>query len=224
MAAAPEPLGPVSAPAVEGAARRIAAHVRTTPVLSLEPGALGLPGRVTLKLELHQHAGSFKARGALHRLLTAGAGPGSTVLAASGGNHGVAVAWAASRLGARAEIYIPSMTAPAKVQRLRAFGAQVTVAGAEYADAADAADARARELLATGVNPIGVHPYDHPDVIAGAGTMSRELDHQVPGLDTVVVAVGGGGLMSGAGAWYANRARLVAVEDISVPPPEGSDA
>jgi threonine dehydratase len=198
--------------AVEGAAKRIAGHVRSTPVLVLEPGALGLPGRLTLKLEVHQHAGSFKARGAVHRLLTAGAGPGTTVVAASGGNHGVAVAWAAARIGCIPEIYIPSVSSPAKVARLRAFGADVRVAGAEYADAAAAALARTAELAAAGRRVVEVHPYDHPDVVAGAGTLGRELDHQAPGLDTVVVAVGGGGLLAGTGAWFGGRVRLVAVE------------
>ena len=186
--------------------------MRATPVLALEPGALGLRGRLTLKLEVHQHAGSFKARGALHRLLAAGAGPATTVVAASGGNHGVAVAWAASRLGATAEIFIPSVTAPAKSARLAAFGVDVRVVGDEYAEAAEAAASRMAELAAAGTEAMEVHPSDHPDVVAGAGTLARELDHQAPGLDTVVLGVGGGGLMAGAGAWFGTKVRIVGVE------------
>ena len=138
--------------------------------------------------------------------------PAAGVVAASGGNHGVAVAHVARALGHRAEIFVPAVSAPAKVERIRALGAAVTVGGAVYQDAQDAATARAAETGA-----LLVHPYDHPLVVAGQGTMARELDGQVPGIDTVLIAVGGGGLIAGAAAWFGDRVRIVSVEPASIP-------
>jgi threonine dehydratase len=201
----------VNAADVEAAAARIAGHVRTTPVMTLEAGAFGVSGPLTLKLELLQHAGSFKPRGAFNRVLAATV-PSVGVVAASGGNHGVAVAHVARALGYRAEIFVPSVSAPAKVTRIRALGADVTVGGAVYQDAQDAATARAARTGA-----LLVHPYDHPLVVAGQGTMSRELESQVPGIDTVLVAVGGGGLIAGAAAWFGDRVRIVSVEPAAIP-------
>jgi threonine dehydratase len=194
---------------VEEAAARIAGYVRRTPVLAVEAGAFGVP--VMLKLELLQHAGSFKPRGAFNRVLAATV-PAVGVVAASGGNHGVAVAHVARALGHRAEIFVPSVSAPAKVARIRALGAEVTVGGAVYQDAQDAATARATETGA-----LLVHPYDHPLVVAGQGTMALELDAQVPGFDTVLVAVGGGGLIAGVAAWFGDRVRIVSVEPATIP-------
>ena len=201
----------VTADDVETAARRIAGHVRETPVLVLEPGAFGSAAALVLKLELLQHAGSFKPRGAFNRVLAATV-PTAGVVAASGGNHGVAVAHVARSLGHRAEIFVPAVSAAAKVERIRALGAAVTVGGAVYQDAQDAATARATETGA-----LLVHPYDHPLVVAGQGTMARELDAQAPGIDTVLLAVGGGGLIAGAAAWFGGRVRIVSVEPASIP-------
>ena len=201
----------VTATDVDAAADRIRCRIRTTPVLVLGGPEVGLHTDVTLKLELLQHAGSFKARGAFNRVLAADV-PAAGLVAASGGNHGVAVAHVAAVLGHRAEIFVPSVSAPAKVARIRALGAEVSIAGAVYQDAQDAASERA---AATGA--LVVHPYDHPDVVAGQGTVARELDAQAPDLDTVLVAVGGGGLIGGAAAWFGARVRVVAVEPERIP-------
>lgn len=198
---------PVDHAAIEAAAERLAGRVRRTPVIDVEPEAFGAP--VTLKLELLQHTGSFKPRGAFNRVLSAPEIPEVGIIAASGGNHGLAVAHVATRLGLRAEIFVPEASPPIKVERLRSFGPHVTVTvtGALYADAQEASTRRA---AATGA--LVVHPYDQPEVIAGQATMSRELDQQRPGLDAVLIAVGGGGLVAGAACWFADRVRVVAVE------------
>ncbi|MEV0201565.1 serine/threonine dehydratase, partial [Nonomuraea sp. NPDC050691] len=197
---------------VTGAARRIAGHALRTPVLEVSPG-------LYLKLEQLQHAGSFKVRGAFNRILSAGELPPAGVIAASGGNHGLAVAHAARALGVRAEIFVPEVTSPVKVAGLRALGAQIRQTGAIYAAAAEAAAKRAAETGA-----LAVHAYDQPEVIAGQGTLGLELTEQAPGIDTILVAVGGGGLVSGvavgSGAVRSGgasrsgtpRPRIVAVE------------
>jgi threonine dehydratase len=196
---------------VEAAAARIAGRVRETPVMTLELGALG-EGDVTLKLELVQHTGSFKARGAFNRVLGEGPLPAAGVVAASGGNHGAAAAYVARSLGLRARIFVPAASPPAKRERIASYGAEVLVAGEVYDDAQAAADAEARRTGA-----LLVHPYDHPLTVAGAGTLARELDRQAPGLDTVLVAVGGGGLLGGTAAWFQDRVRVVSVEPASIP-------
>ncbi|WP_229023190.1 threonine/serine dehydratase [Actinomarinicola tropica] len=194
---------------VAAAARRIEPHVRRTPVLDVEVPTPGGPRRVTLKLELLQVTGSFKVRGAFNRVLSAPEVPPVGVIAASGGNHGLAVAHVASTLGLAAEIFVPEASPAAKVDRLRAVGGRVgvTVGGALYADAQEAATRRAAESGA-----LVVHPYDQVEVIAGQGTMSRELEEQAPDVDTILVAVGGGGLIAGAACWFEGRRRIVAVE------------
>jgi len=191
---------------VETAAERIAPHVRTTPVLDLEPGVFGSPGIVSLKLELLQHTGSFKPRGAFNRMLTAEIDD-SGVLAASGGNFGLAVAYAANRLGHLAEIFVPSTSPALKADRIRAWGATVHVIPGYYADAFAACEERAWQTGAA-----FMHPYDQPAVVAGQGTLGRELEDQRPMLDTVIVAVGGAGLIGGIAAWYASDVRGVGVE------------
>jgi len=191
---------------VEAAAQRIAPHVRVTPILPLEPRAFGSAAQLTLKLELMQHTGSFKARGAFNRILSAQV-PDAGVIAASGGNHGGAVAYAARQLGHVAEIFVPERTPDIKVERLRRYGARVVLSGASYAQAYAASRQRAAQSGA-----LEVHAYDQPEVVAGQGTLGRELEAQVPDLDTVLVAVGGGGLIAGVAAWYASRVRVVAVE------------
>lgn len=198
--------------AVEAAAARIAPHARVTPLLSLGEGELGLPHPLLLKLEGLQRTGSFKARGALNALLAAPVPPAG-VIAASGGNHGLAVAWAAARLGHRAEVFVPEVIGAAKLARLRASGAAVTVAGRVYAEALEASRRRAE---VTGARAI--HAYDQPEVVAGQGTLARELERQAGGPpDVALVAVGGGGLLAGLLAWWERRVRLVAVEPEAAP-------
>ncbi len=191
---------------VETAAQRIGLYVRTTPVLELEPGAFGLDGVVTLKLELLQHTGSFKPRGAFNRMLTAEV-DASGVLAASGGNFGLAVAYAARVLGHPAEIFVPATSPAMKIERIRSYGATVHVVDGFYADAYAACEERAFDTGA-----VFMHPYDQPAVVAGQGTIAAELDDQAPAVRTVVVAVGGGGLIAGIAAWYAGDAKVIGVE------------
>lgn len=193
------------------AARRISPHVRRTPLIALEAEAFGLPAAVLLKLELLQHSGSFKARGAFNNLLARPV-PAAGVIAASGGNHGAAVAFAARALGHRAEIFVPQLASAAKVARLRDYGAAVTVTGATYAEAFAAAEARRAETGA-----LSVHAYDSDLTLAGQGTLARELDAQSPSIDTLLVAVGGGGLIGGIAAWYRGRVRIVGVEPEACP-------
>jgi threonine dehydratase len=189
------------------AARRIAPHIRRTPVLALEPGAFGLPCRVTLKLEQLQLAGSFKPRGAFNRMLSHTI-PAAGVIAASGGNHGVAVALAARRLDVPATIFVPTIASPAKLQRIRDSGAEVVVTGANYAEALAASAARAQ---ATGA--LVVHAYDQPEVVLGQGTVGIEFQEQAPGLDCVLVAVGGGGFIGGVALAYQDSStRVIGVE------------
>jgi len=185
---------------VAEAARRIGAHVRRTPVLELDATTI-------LKLELTQHTGSFKPRGAFNDVLGLPALPRAGVVAASGGNHGQAVAFVAGRLGVPAEVFVPEVCPPVKRRRIAAFGARVIVGGAVYDDAQAACSARAAE---TGAHL--VHPFDAPTIVAGAGTVAAELHADAGDLDTVLVAVGGGGLMAGTLAWYGRDVRVVAVE------------
>ncbi|MFI6295621.1 serine/threonine dehydratase [Nonomuraea sp. NPDC050790] len=190
---------------VQAAGERIAGHVLRTPVLEVSPGLF-------FKLEQVQRSGSFKVRGAFNRILSAGTLPAAGVIAASGGNHGLAVAYAARALGVRAEIFVPTVTSPVKLAGLRALGAEITQTGAIYSAAAEAAAKRAAE---TGALP--VHAYDQAEVIAGQGTLARELSEQAPDLDTVLVAVGGGGLAAGVALGLREGVRLVVVEPALIP-------
>ncbi len=196
---------------IEEAAERIREHVRRTPVLSLERNAFGVPGRMSLKLELLQHTGSFKARGAFSRMLSAELDD-SGVLAPSGGNFGLAVAHAARVLGQRAEIFVPSTASPVKIEAIRATGAEVHVVPGYYADAYAACEERAFDTGA-----VFLHPYDQPAVVAGQGTIAMELGEQLQGIDTVLVPVGGGGLIGGVAAWFAGEVRVVGVEPEACP-------
>jgi threonine dehydratase len=199
--------GPLVLPAdVEAARERIAGRVRRTPVLDLEPGAFGLPGTLTLKLELLQHTGSFKPRGAFNRMLSAQV-PEAGVLAASGGNFGLAVAYAARELGHRAEIFVPETSPPIKARRIAAQGADVRLVPGYYDDALAASRDRAAESGA-----LVMHAFDQREVVAGQGTIGAELSEQAPSADTLLVAVGGGGLIGGIAAWYEGRTRVVGVE------------
>jgi threonine dehydratase len=193
---------------VERAAERLGDRVRRTPVLRLDAGELDLPIPVTLKLELLQHVGSFKPRGAFNRVLAArDQVPEAGLVAASGGNHGAAVAFVGRSLGIHAEVFVPSSSPAMKRDRIAALGATVHVVDGLYDDAqAAATEHQAR----TGA--LAVHPFEHPDVVAGQGTMSRELEHQVDGFDTLLVATGGGGFTAGQAAWFQSRRRVVSVE------------
>ncbi|MCB2142830.1 MAG: serine/threonine dehydratase, partial [Rhodobacteraceae bacterium] len=188
---------------IEAAAGRIAGHVLRTPVLTADVGA-GLP--VELKLEQMQHTGSFKARGAFNTLLSRPV-PAAGVVAASGGNHGAAVAYAARRLGHPAHIFVPEIAGPSKIALIRGTGADLTVVPGSYQNALEAA--RAHEA-ATGA--MQIHAYDAPETLAGQGTVMREWEGQGLGADTVLIAVGGGGLIGGALAWLQGRRKIVAVE------------
>ena len=202
----------ITASYIAAAALRIAPHVRETPLWRLPGSALELPAgtpafEVWLKLEQLQLSGSFKARGMFNRLLS-NTIPAAGVIAASGGNAGIATAVAAKALGVPAEIYVPGMISAPKRLRLAALDAKVVIGGDAYADALAACEARQRESGA-----LMTHAYDQPEVVAGAGTLAREIESQggrTP--DTVLVSVGGGGLIGGIAAWFAGRSRVVALE------------
>lgn len=191
---------------IAAAAARVAPYIRRTPVMDVDGVSLSLDRAVTLKLELSQQTGSFKPRGAFNRLLNATIPPAG-VITASGGNHGAAVAYAARSLGAVAEIFVPEGTPATKTDRIAGYGARVIRHGETYADALAASRER---LAATGA--LEVHAYDHADVLAGQGTVARELESQAPELTHILVATGGGGLIGGMAAWYAGAARVISVE------------
>ncbi len=193
--------------AISQAAQRIAPHVRRTPVMDIAWPGHGRP--VTLKLELLQHSGSFKARGAFNTLLQARPGPAG-VATASGGNHGAAVAYAARELGYKARIFVPEISSPAKVARIASYGAEVVQRGANYNEALALCEAHVAETGA-----VGVHAFDAVPTLEGQGTLARELEDQAPGLDTLLVAVGGGGLIGGIAAWYESRVKIVGVEPVT---------
>lgn len=193
--------------AIAEAEARIRPHVRRTPVMTVAAEDLGLDGRpLTFKLEFLQHTGSFKPRGAFTNLVGR-AVPPAGVVAASGGNHGAAVAFAARRLGVPARIFVPSIASAAKIDRIRSYGADLVVGGDRYADALAASEAWTAE---SGALP--VHAYDAPGTLIGQGTVGLELEAQAPDLDTLLVAVGGGGLIGGIAAWFAGRLAVVGVE------------
>ncbi|MBY0336170.1 MAG: serine/threonine dehydratase [Acetobacteraceae bacterium] len=191
--------------AIAAAHQRIAGDIRRTPILRLRDG-------LELKLELLQVSGSFKPRGAFNRMRAAGL-PGAGVIAASGGNHGAAVAFAARALGARAEIFVPELASPAKRALIEGLGARLIVGGATYDEARQASEARA-----AGTGALLVHAYDQAEVLAGQGTVAREWAEQSPGLTHLLVAVGGGGLIGGMAAWLREGGpSLVAVEPEGCP-------
>jgi threonine dehydratase len=196
---------------VESAAALIGPWVRQTPVAELEPHALGVPGQLVLKLELLQHTGSFKPRGAFNRMLTADIDE-TGVLAASGGNFGLGVAYAARQLGHPAEIFVPSSSPEMKIAKIRSYGATVHVIEGFYPQAFAACEERAFDTGAA-----FLHPYDQPAVVAGQGTLARELSDQVPAADTVIAAVGGGGLIGGIAAWFASDVTVIGVETEGCP-------
>ena len=198
--------------AIADAHRRIAPHVRVTPVLETRGSEFGLsPFPLTLKLEQLQFAGSFKVRGAFANLLSRQIPPAG-VVAASGGNHGVAVAYAAMKVGVQAKIFLPTVSSPAKVERIRSYGAVLSITGERYDEALAASQQWAEEAGA-----LPVHAFNQRETVLGQGTLALELARQSSPFDTVLVAVGGGGLIGGIAAWYRGAIRVIGVEPAAAP-------
>jgi threonine dehydratase len=197
---------------IETAANVIAGHVRRTPVIEADGADFGLPG-VTLafKLELLQHSGSFKARGAFTNVLLRDI-PKAGVVAASGGNHGAAVAFAAMKLGVPAKIFVPVVSSAPKVARIRAYGADLVITGERYGEALQGVQ---EWVDRTGA--LSVHAFDERETMLGTGTIAKELDEQLGAYDTVLAAVGGGGLIAGMATWYAGGKRVIGVEPEGAP-------
>jgi threonine dehydratase len=192
--------------------RLIRPYIRRTPVITVDAGDFGLtPRPLALKLEFLQHTGSFKPRGAFTNLLTRKA-PAAGVVAASGGNHGAAVAFAAMRLGIKAAIFVPKVASPAKLDRIGSYGAELVVTGEAYAESLAASEARVAETGA-----LAIHAYDQPETLLGQGSVGLELEADRPEIDTLLVAAGGGGLIGGIAAWYAGKTRIVSVEPEAAP-------
>ncbi len=189
---------------------QILPHIRKTPLLEIDGSSFGLQDPIQLKLELLQHSGSFKARGAFYNLLSRDI-PETGVAAASGGNHGAAVAYAASQLGIPAHIFVPDISSPAKIAKIKKAGAQVVVDGDRYADALKNCEGYQQDSGA-----IGLHAYDSFETICGQGTLGPELERQWQDnpVDTLLVAVGGGGLISGLASWFGDHMKIVGVEPI----------
>ncbi|MCX8503294.1 MAG: threonine/serine dehydratase [Alphaproteobacteria bacterium] len=201
---------PITRDAITEAYHRIAPHIRHTPLLPLNANAFGLDAAILFKLEFLQHAGSFKSRGAFNGLLSSPL-PKAGVTAASGGNHGAAVAFAARQLGVKAKIFVPEISSPIKIETIRSFGAEVVVGGARYDDAQAACNTYAEES-----GSLLIHPFDAPTTLAGQGTIALEWEADDALPDTVIIACGGGGLIGGIAAWWHNKVKIVGVE------PEGS--
>ena len=190
----------------------IRAYIRRTPIVDIRGGDAGVDvARLVLKLELLQHSGSFKSRGAFAHLLTRTI-PSAGVVAASGGNHGAAVAFAANTLGTHATIFVPATTPKAKQDLIASYGARLQLSGGSYDEALEASKTWAAETGA-----LQVHAYDQVETLLGQGTVGLEFEQQAPDLDTVLVATGGGGLIGGIAAWYAGRVKVIGVEPASAP-------
>ena len=210
MQASPTPV--IDRDRIAATERLIRPYIRRTPVMTVDPGDFGLAAKsLAFKLELLQHTGSFKPRGAFANLLTRPV-PSAGVVAASGGNHGVAVAFAAMRLGIKATIFVPKITPQPKLDRIRAYGSELVVTGETYSDAAAESEA-----LVVQTGALSVHPYDQPETMLGQGSLGMELEADLPETDTLLVAVGGGGLIGGICAWYEGKTRVVAVEPETAP-------
>ncbi|HML10093.1 MAG TPA: threonine/serine dehydratase [Stellaceae bacterium] len=192
--------------------RLIRPYIRRTPVITVDAGDFGVaPGPLALKLEFLQHTGSFKPRGAFANLLSRQA-PAAGVVAASGGNHGVAVAFAAMRLGIKAAIFVPKIASSAKLDRIRSYGAELVVTGEVYAEALKASETRIAETGA-----LAIHAYDQPETLLGQGTVGLELEADRPDIDSLLVATGGGGLIGGVAAWFRGATHVVSVEPETAP-------
>ena len=197
---------------IRGVYGQIAAHIRRTPLLAMPGTDFGLdPFSLTLKLELLQHTGSFKARGAVTNLLLRDVPPAG-VVAASGGNHGVAVAFAAKKFNVPAKIYVPTVASKTKMERIRSYGAELVVVGDRYADAYAKSQKWAEKSGAQ-----AIHAYDQAETLLGQGSVGLELEEQAPDLDTLIVSVGGGGLIGGIAAWYVGKIRVIGVEPEKAP-------
>ncbi|MGH6880025.1 MAG: threonine/serine dehydratase [Hypericibacter sp.] len=197
---------------IAATAKLIAPYIRRTPMMSVDSADFGLDaGALQLKLELLQHTGSFKPRGAFASLLLREV-PKAGVVAASGGNHGAAVAYAAMKRRLPAKIFVPRVASPSKIERIRSYGADLVVGGERYADAL--AESEAWELR-TGAMPI--HAYDQRETLLGQGSVGMEIEEQAPAIDTLLVAVGGGGLIGGIAAWFAGKVKIVGVEPEAAP-------
>ncbi len=191
---------------------KLAPHVRKTPVVFMDGAEFGLePVSLALKLELLQHSGSFKARGAVTNLLSRTV-PQAGVVAASGGNHGVAVAFAARKFRVPAKIYVPTVAAISKIDRIRGYGAELVIGGERYADALAESQKWAAQSGA-----MAIHAFDQRETMLGQATVAFEFEEQAPDLDTLLVAVGGGGLIGGIVSWYAGRIRVIGVEPAEAP-------
>jgi threonine dehydratase len=204
--------GDLSRERIQATERVIRPHIRRTPIVEIDGADFGLDSvRIIFKLELLQHSGSFKARGALTNLLTRDV-PRAGVVAASGGNHGVAVAYAAMKLRKPATIFVPSVASKTKMDRIRSYSAELIIAGDRYADALEASQAWTKQSSA-----MPIHAYEGDETLLGQGTLGLELEEQAPKLDSLLVAVGGGGLLGGVAAWYQNRLKLISVEPTEAP-------
>ena len=202
----------IGSEAISATAEFIRPYIRRTPVIKIDAADFGLTSQpLTFKLELLQHAGSFKSRGAFANLLTRKI-PAAGVVAASGGNHGAAVAFAAKRLGVPARIFVPEISSPAKIARIRSYGADLVVGGARYADAYAAS-----EVWAAQSGALTVHAFDQRETMLGQGTLGKEFEEQAPQIDTLLVGVGGGGLIAGIAAWYRGRVKVIGVEPEAAP-------
>jgi threonine dehydratase len=187
-------------------------YIRRTPIIALDAEDLGLESnRLVLKLELYQQSGSFKTRGAFANLLLREV-PETGVVAASGGNHGVAVAYAAMKRNVPAKIFVPSVASPSKLAQIRDCGADLVIEGNRYADALAAAEDWAARSSA-----MPIHAFDQHETVLGQGSLAKEFEEQAPEIDTLLVAVGGGGLIAGIAAWYAGRVKIVGVEPSGAP-------
>jgi threonine dehydratase len=187
-------------------------HIRRTPVIEANGVDFGVNSvHLIFKLELLQHSGSFKARGAFANL-TLRAIPRAGVVAASGGNHGAAVAFAANKLGVPAKIFVPTVASSEKIERIRGYGADLVVTGDRYAEALAASEGWAADSGA-----LAIHAYDQPETLLGQGSVGLEFEQQSPDIDSLLVAVGGGGLIGGVACWYANRVKIVGVEPEAAP-------
>jgi threonine dehydratase len=197
---------------IKAAHELIRPHVRRTPILAIDGTDVALDVEtLVLKLELFQHSGSFKARGAFANLLMRDV-PDAGVVAASGGNHGAAVAFAARKLGKPAKIFVPLVCSPSKIERIRSYGAELRVVGERYADALAASEAWVAESGA-----LAIHAFDRRETLLGQGTVALELEEQAPEIDTLLVAIGGGGLIGGIASWYAGAIKVIGVEPEEAP-------
>ncbi len=197
---------------INTAEKLIRPHIRKTPIIEMSGSEIGIDSiKVILKLELFQHSGSFKPRGAFTNMLMREV-PSSGVVAASGGNHGAAVAYAAMKLNKPAKIFVPTVASPAKMNRIRSYGADLVVIGERYAESL-----LASEDWATKTGALPIHAYDQLETLLGQGTVAAEFYDQDPNLDTLLVAVGGGGLIGGMAAWYAGDVKIIGVEPENAP-------